>query len=186
MANIVIIAHREYGATTNAKTDSKGFYRVESRYIVGAFVYATIKANVGGNEYSFTVYPKDRIYGNDGGIQNIQYDTRDSGLWFYPNFYGFDVPEKPLIEFILEPIKLLDGTVGKPQVFQFQSVGGAIKFTGIKYGQYNLSAFLITPKGRIRTWLEYKDSGKLEKLSVTIIGTDVVQPTINLSATGSP
>jgi uncharacterized membrane protein YgcG len=186
MANVVISAHREYGATTNAKTDSKGFYRVESQYIVGAFVYATIKAKVGGNEYSFTVYPKDRIYGNDGGIQNIQYDTRDSGLWFYLNFYGFDVPEKPLIEFILEPIKLLDGTVGKPQVFQFQSVGGSIKFTGVKYGQYNISAFVISPKGRFKTWLEINNGGKLEKLSVMIIGTDVVQPSIYLSATGSP
>jgi hypothetical protein len=186
MANIEISAHREYGATTTARTNSKGFYRVESQYIVGAFVYATIKAKVGGNEYSFTVYPKDRIYGNDGGIQNIHYDTRDSGLWFYPGFYGFDVPEKPLIEFILEPIKLLDGTTGKPQVFQFQTTGGNMKFSGIKYGQYNVSAFLITPKGRIRTWLENKDSGKLERLAVTVIGTDVVQLSMFLSATGNP
>jgi hypothetical protein len=186
MANIEISAHREYGATNTVRTDSKGFYRVESQYIVGAFVYATIKAKVGGNEYSFTVYPKDRIYGNDGGIQNMHYDTRDSDLWFYPGFYGFDVPEKPLIEFILEPIKLLDGTTGKSQVFQFQSVGGNIKFSGMKYGQYNVSAFLITPKGRIRTWLEYNNGGKLEKLPVSIIGTDVVQLSLSLSATGNP
>jgi hypothetical protein len=182
----VSLSQYKGGLQTTVRTDSKGFYRVESRYVIGAYVYASAKASVNGNEYDFTVFPANRIYGNDGGIQNIHYNTRDSGLWFYPNFYGFDVPEKPLIEFILEPIKLLDGTVGKPQVFQFQSTGGAIKFTGVKYGQYNVSAFLITPKGRIRTWLEYKDSGKLEKLSVTIIGTDVVQPTINLSATGSP
>jgi hypothetical protein len=186
MANVEISAHREYGATTTARTDSKGFYRVESQYIVGAFVYATIKAKVGGNEYSFTVYPEDRIYGNDGGIQNIHYDTRDSQLWFYPGFYGFDVPEKPLIEFILEPVKLLDGTTGKPQVFQFQTTGGNMKFSGVKYGQYNVSAFLITPQGRIRTWLEYKDSGKLERLPVSIIGTDVVQVSVYLSQTGNP
>jgi hypothetical protein len=186
MANVEISAHREYGATNTTKTDSKGFYRVESQYIVGAFVYATIKVKSAGNEYSLTVYPEDRIYGNDGGIQNIHYDTRDSQLWFYSNFYGFDVPEKPLIEFILEPVRLLDGTTGKPQVFRYQDQGGAIKFTGIKYGQYNVSAFLITPKGRIKTWLESKNSGKLEKLTVTIIGTDVVQPSIYLSQTGNP
>lgn len=186
LANVEISAHQEYGRTNTTRTDSKGFYRVESQYIVGAFVYATIKVKSGGNEYSFTVYPEDRIYGNDGGIQNIHYDTRDSQLWFYPQFYGFDVPEKPLIEFILEPIKLLDGTMGKPQVFRYQDQGGAIKFTGVKYGQYNLSAFLITPKGRIKTWLESKNSGKLEKLPVTIIGTDVVQPSIYLSPTGNP
>jgi hypothetical protein len=186
LANVEISAHQEYGRTNTTKTDSKGFYRVESQYIVGAFVYATIKAKSGGNEYSFTVYPEDRIYGNDGGIQNIHYDTRDSQLWFYPNFYGFDVPEKPLIEFILEPIKLLDGTTGKPQVFRYQDQGGAIKFTGVKYGQYNISAFLITPKGRIKTWLENKNAGKLEKLTVTIMGTDVVQPSIYLSQTGNP
>jgi hypothetical protein len=186
LANVEISAHQEYGRTNTTKTDSKGFYRVESQYIVGAFVYATIKAKSGGNEYSFTVYPEDRIYGNDGGIQNIHYDTRDSQLWFYPNFYGFDVPEKPLIEFILEPIKLLDGTTGKLQVFRYQDQGGAIKFTGVKYGQYNISAFLITPKGRIKTWLENKNGGKLEKITVTIIGTDVVQPSIYLSQTGNP
>jgi hypothetical protein len=186
LANVEISAHQEYGRTNTTKTDSKGFYRVESQYIVGAFVYATIKAKTGGNEYSFTVYPEERIYGNDGGIQNIHYDTRDSQLWFYPNFYGFDVPEKPLIEFILEPVKLLDGTTGKPQVFRYQDQGGAIKFTGVKYGQYNISAFLITPKGRIKTWLENKNAGKLEKLTVTIMGTDVVQPSIYLSQTGSP
>jgi hypothetical protein len=186
MVNVEISAHRQYGATNTTKTDSKGFYRVESQYIVGAFVYATIKVKSAGNEYSLTVYPEDRIYGNDGGIQNIQYDTRDSQLWFYTNFYGFDVPEKPLIEFILELIKLLDGTTGKPQVFRYQDQGGAIKFTGVKYGQYNISAFLITPKGRIKTWLESKNGGKLEKITVTIIGTDVVQPSIYLSATGNP
>jgi hypothetical protein len=159
MVNVEISAHQEYGRTNTTKTDSKGFYRVESQYIVGAFVYATIKAKSAGNEYSFTVYPEDRIYGNDGGIQNIHFDTRDSQLWFYPNFYGFDVPEKPLIEFILEPIK----------------------FSGIKYGQYSVSVFLITPKGRIKTFLSYQDSGSLEKLTLEIVGSEVVQPIIKLA-----
>ena len=171
---------------TTVRTDSKGFYRVESRYVIGAYVYASAKAKVSGNEYDFTVFPANRIYGNDGGIQNIHYDTRDSSLWFSPNFYGFDVPEKPLIEFMLEPIKLLDGTAGKPQVFQFQSTGSNMKFSGLKYGQYTISAFLITPKGRIKTWLEIKDSGKLERLPVSIIGTDVAQVSVYLSQTGNP
>jgi uncharacterized membrane protein YgcG len=187
MANLqVSLSQYKGGLQTTVRTDSKGFYRVESRYVIGAYVYASVKANVGGNEFDFTVFPPNRIYGNDGGIQNMHYDTRDSDLWFYPNFYGFDVPEKPLVEFILEPVKLLDGTTGKPQVFQFQTTGGNMKFSGIKYGQYNVSAFLITPKGRIRTWLENKDSGKLERLPVSIVGTDVVQVSVYLSQTGNP
>jgi hypothetical protein len=182
MANVEISAHQEYGRTNTARTDGKGFYRVESQYIVGAFVYATIKAKSDGNEYSFTVYPKERIYGNDGGIQNIHYDTRDSGLWFYPqDFYRFDFAKNAIVEFVFEPIKLLDGTTGRTQTFQYKDVGGAFKFHGIKYGQYNVTAFLITPTTRYKTFLSTRGGPEnVERIPVTIIGTDVVQITLKL------
>jgi hypothetical protein len=182
MANVEISAHQEYGRTNTTRTDGKGFYRVESQYIVGAFVYATIKAKSDGNEYSFTVYPKERIYGNDGGIQNIHYDTRDSGLWFYPqDFYRFDFAKEATIEFVLEPIKLLDGTTGRTQTFRYKDVGGAFKFHGIKYGQYNVTAFLITPTTRYKTFLSTRGGPEnVERIPVTIVGTDVVQVTLKL------
>ncbi len=182
MANVEISAHQEYGRTNTTRTDSKGFYRVESQYIVGAFVYATIKAKSDGNEYSFTVYPKERIYGNDGGIQNIHYDTRDSGFWVYPqDFYKFDFAKDATLEFVLEPIKLLDGTTGRTQTFRYKDVGGPFKFHGLKYGQYVVSAFLITPTTRYKTFLSIsRGPENVERIPVTIVGTDVVQVTLKL------
>jgi hypothetical protein len=187
MANMqVSLSQYKGGLQTTVRTDSKGFYRVESRYVIGAYVYASAKASVNSNEYDFTVFPANRIYGNDGGIQNIHYNTRDSQVWLYPNFYGFNVPEKPLLEIVLEPVKLFDGTVGKVQRFQVQSTGGNLKLSGVKYGQYNVSAFVITPTDRFRTWLEIGNGGKLERLPVTVIGTDVAQLSMFLSSTGNP
>ena len=171
------------GTRATTTTDNKSFYRLESQYVVGAYVYAEMPLKDAGNDYTMTLYPQDRIYGLDGGIQNMHYTMRDSQLWFWKYFSGFDVPQNPVLEFTLEPVKFFDGTTPRgKQVFLYQAEGGRIKFNGVKYGVYKISVQLITPSGRIKTWLQSQNSDQtFETMQFTLIGTKVLDLQIKLA-----
>ncbi len=170
------------GQKATTKTDNKGFYRLESQFVVGAYVYAYIKTNFAGNDYGFSIKPENEIIGREGGVQNIQYTTRDSQLWFYTeDFYKFNLPKGFGYEFVLEPTKLIDGTTGRKQKFQYKDIGGPLKFTGIKQGMYNLSVFVVTANNRFKTYLYTRSrSENSETIPVILVGTDVVTVTIRL------
>ncbi len=175
LANYKVILYSTVsrGQVKTTFTDAKGFYRFDSRGVLGSYVGINVEGSFSGKTYSYYFDAIDEVIGADGAIQNFNSDTRKSELRFIT--YGYDryptIPDNYTLEMRFEPVALVDGSKGETQTFSIPMKKSTSEFRlkGLKLGTYKMTFEIVTATGRFWTFLNAFSAGTPQPAKTQVV-----------------
>lgn len=181
---VILYSTVSRGQVKTTFTDAKGFYRFDSKGVLGAYVGINAEGTFAGKTYSYYIDAIDEVIGADGAVQNFNFDTRKSEIRFIT--YGFDrypnIPDNYTLEMQLESVALVDGSKSAVQTFNvpMQKSMTEFRLKGLKLGTYKMTFEIVTATGRFWTFLNVYQTGIQQQSAKTQTATFITPDSLTV------